>query len=300
MNQPGPTSAKAERLRAIRRLSNRSFRDQVGRFLIEGPQVVGEAVRRRTPAITEILLSDTATQPAAATADAARDAGCTVTVVPEEVLVSVTETVTPQGIAAICAYVDVPFENIFGSATAAVAVSPSANSGAAAAALDAAPPSPTVAVPPLTVLLDQVRDPGNAGTVLRTAAAAGAQAVLFGKNSVDPYNGKCVRSSAGAVFQTQVCRDVPSASAITQAQARGITVLATDLAADHLLGNPATSELLRRPTLWVFGNEAHGLDPAVAALADHRVRIPIYGQTESLNLAAAAAIALYASAFAQH
>ncbi|MCH9815799.1 MAG: RNA methyltransferase [Actinomycetia bacterium] len=292
MTQPAPTSTKAERLRAIRRLANRSFRDQVGRFLIEGPQVVGEAIRHRPNAVSEVLLSDNATEPAAATAAAARDAGCTVTVVPEEVLVSVTETVTPQGIACICTYVDVPLDQVF-PARPPAASEPSDQAAGAAHQRGSV-------VPRLTVLLDQVRDPGNAGTILRTAAAAGADAVLFGKNSVDPYNGKCVRSSAGAIFQTTICRDIPSQTAIEQARACHVRTLATDLRADHLLGSAETTALLGDSSLWIFGNEAHGLDPELAALADTCVRIPIFGPTESLNLAAAAAVSLYASAFAQH
>jgi TrmH family RNA methyltransferase len=274
VNQPSPTSAKSERLRAIRRLSNRSFRDQVQRFLIEGPQVVGEAVRLRPNAISEVLVSDTATLVAEGVAEAARGAGCTVTLVPEEVLISITETVTPQGIAAICLYLDLPLPDLISAE-----VKP---------------------IPKLVVLLDQVRDPGNAGTVLRTSAAAGADMVLFSKSSVDPYNGKCVRSSAGAVFQTRIGRDVASPSVLAAAQSAGLNVVATDLNAGLRLGAPEVTQRLIGPTLWVFGNEAHGLDPEIMDLADMRLKIPIYGETESLNLAAAAAIGLYASAFAQH
>ncbi len=152
------------------------------------------------------------------------------------------------------------------------------------------------AAPQLIAVLDQVSDPGNAGTVIRTADAAGASAVVVSRGSVDVWSGKCVRSSAGGVFHLPVVTGVPTEAALTQAKTAGCTVLATAADGTTDLDDLIDSGRLAGPTAWVFGNEAHGLPSAVRDLADHVVRLPIYGRAESLNLAATAAICLYASA----
>jgi TrmH family RNA methyltransferase len=235
MSTDGPTSVTSDRVRAVRRLWRRSGRRKAGRFLVEGRQGVREAL---DAGVVEELYS-VEPEPGAV-------------VVPPEVLDAMCETVTPQGVAAVCRFV--PFE----------------------------PPVD----PRLLVVLHDVRDPGNAGTILRTADAAGADAVYFTGDAVDPYNGKCVRSTAGSLFH------VPFATcAFDDVPTHGMQVLATSGAGERDL-----RELdLTRPTAWVFGNEAHGLPD----LGLSTVRIPIFGRAESLNLAAAAAVCLYGSALAQ-
>jgi TrmH family RNA methyltransferase len=247
MSQNGPTSVKSDRVGAVRRLANRSFRHKVGRFLVEGPQGVREAVRHRPDAIDEVFVHGESE-----VADAARQAGLVVTTVPEPVLLAMTETVHPQGIAAVCRFL--PFRA----------------------------PSDCR----LVVVLHEVRDPGNAGTILRTADAAGADAVYFTGDCVDPYNGKCVRSTAGSLFH------VPFTScAFDDVPRDSLQVLATSGAGDRDLRDVD----LTLPTAWVFGSEAHGLPD----LGLPTVSIPIFGAAESLNLASAAAVCLYASALAR-
>lgn len=143
------------------------------------------------------------------------------------------------------------------------------------------PETPTL----LAVLVD-VADPGNAGTIVRVADAMGADAVVFAGDSVDPHNGKCVRASAGSIFHLPIV--------VQDSGFEALQTLAT--AADGEVDLDDADELLARPTAWLFGNEAHGLPADVLAKADHRIRIPIHGRAESLNLATAAAICLYASA----
>ena len=147
-------------------------------------------------------------------------------------------------------------------------------------------------------MLASVRDPGNAGTVLRTADAAGAQAVIFSDASVDPYNGKCVRASAGSLFHVPLVAGVPPGRAVTALRAAGLRVLAADARGGRTLDELAPVELAA-PTAWIFGNEAWGMPSELVALADESVAVPIYGRAESLNLAAAAAVCLYACARAQ-
>jgi TrmH family RNA methyltransferase len=271
VSRPTPTSTRSEWARAVRRLANRSFREQVGRFLVEGPQSVREVVHWRPGSISEVVVSENANPVAIEVADRAGQAGIVVTRVPDQVLVSVCETVSPQGVAAICEFVDRPLPEVFRTGN---------------------PPG-------LAVLLHEVRDPGNAGTVLRTADAAGAEAVIFSERSVDPYNGKCVRSSAGSIFHTSVSRDSDTDRAIELAKSAGLQVLATDLAGDLILGQNDAAAVLRKPTMWLFGSEAHGLPTQFLEKSDCRVRVPIYGAAESLNLASAAAVCLYTSALEQ-
>jgi TrmH family RNA methyltransferase len=150
--------------------------------------------------------------------------------------------------------------------------------------------------PRLVAALAEIRDPGNAGTVLRTADAAGAGAVIFAGDAVDPYNGKCVRATAGSLFHVDVVRGAGPVEVVTAARAAGLTVFAATGYGDSDLDELADSGALATRTMWIFGSEAHGLSADVLAAADHRVKAPMYGRAESLNLAAAAAVCLYASA----
>ena len=145
-------------------------------------------------------------------------------------------------------------------------------------------------------MLAEIRDPGNAGTVLRTADAAGAGAVVFAGDAVDPYNGKCVRASAGSLFHVDVVRAADPRAAVAGAARRRAAVLATTGYGDSDLDDLADAGRLAGPTAWLFGSEAHGLPEELTAAADARVRVPLHGRAESLNLAAAAAVCLYASA----
>jgi TrmH family RNA methyltransferase len=197
-------------------------------------------------------------------------AGIPVHVVSGEVMDELAQTVTPQGLLAVCGFVDVPLAEVAERAK-----------------------------PVLVALLANVRDPGNAGTVLRTADAAGAHAVVFADASVDPYNGKCVRASAGSLFHLPVVAGARLEDAVVTLREAGLRIVAADGRAGRSLDDPEVQARLTGPTAWMFGNEAWGLPPELVALADEPVAVPIYGRAESLNLAAAAAVCLYASARAQ-
>jgi RNA methyltransferase, TrmH family len=204
---------------------------------------------------------------------AAEAAGVPVHVVSGEVMGDLAQTVTPQGLLAVCGFVDAPLARVAGELPGCA--------------------------PALVALLANVRDPGNAGTVLRTADAAGAQAVVFADASVDLYNGKCVRASAGSLFHLPVVAGVRLEEAVAAMREAGLRILAADGRTGRSLDDPGVQSRLGEPTGWMFGNEAWGLPPGLVALADEPVAVPIYGKAESLNLAAAAAVCLYASARAQ-
>lgn len=191
--------------------------------------------------------------------------------VDDRALTSLTDTVHPQGLVAVCRFVDRPLTDLL----------------------------TTLERPRLVAMCADVRDPGNAGTVIRCADAAGAEAVVLTGHSVDPYNGKTVRATVGSLFHLPLALEADPAAAVAAVQAKGLVVLAADGSGELDLDDAADRGLLAGPTAWLFGNEAWGLPAELATLADHRVRIPIHGRAESLNLATAAAVCLYASARAQ-
>jgi TrmH family RNA methyltransferase len=256
------------RLKAARRLNKRAFRQRERAFLAEGPQAVAEAFHCGAQ-VTDLFVTVPARTRHGDLVAAIATAGIPVHVVSGEVMDELAQTVTPQGLLAVCGFVDVPFAEV------------------------------ARAKPALVALLANVRDPGNAGTVLRTADAAGAHAVVFADASVDPYNGKCVRASAGSLFHLPVVAGTRLEEAVVTLREAGLRIVAADGRAGRSLDDPEVQARLAGPTAWMFGNEAWGLPPELVALADEPVAVPIYGRAESLNLAAAAAVCLYASARAQ-
>ncbi|OKI66831.1 TrmH family RNA methyltransferase [Micromonospora sp. CB01531] len=262
---PGPFTPRTPRIVAARRLQRRRDREATGRFLAEGPQAVREALGR-AGTVVELFGTPAALDRYADLAAEAAQADVPVSEVTEEALAALAETVAPQGLVAVCRHLDVPLEKALARG------------------------------PRLVAVLAEIRDPGNAGTVLRTADAAGAGAVVFAGDAVDPYNGKCVRASAGSLFHVDVVRAPDPVAVVDALRAAGRTVLATTGYGDTDLDDLADAGRLATPTAWLFGSEAHGLPRELTEAADARVRVPLHGRAESLNLAAAAAICLYASA----
>jgi TrmH family RNA methyltransferase len=262
------TNIGSDRVRSVRALSRRAVRDREGLFLAEGPQAVREAVAHRPDAVQDLYFEEQAAIRQPTVLAAARAAGLSLREVSHEVLSAMSDTKVPQGIIAVCRPVDVDLD----------------------AVLDARPR--------LLVILANVRDPGNAGTVIRGADAAGADAVLLSDSSVDIYNPKVVRSSVGSLFHLPLVTGVPIATLLDRVRSAGLVLLAADGAGGTLLGEVG-DDTLAGPHAWVMGNEAWGLEPAVRAACDTVVRVPIYGKAESLNLAMAATLCLYQSAGVQ-
>ncbi|MFY1671674.1 TrmH family RNA methyltransferase [Plantactinospora sp. WMMB334] len=256
---------RTPRIVAARRLHRRRDRDGSRRFLAEGPQAVREALAA-PDVVVELFGTPAALDRYADLAGTAARANVPVSRLTDEALAAVTETMAPQGIVALCVQFDLPLRT----------------------ALDRRPR--------LVAALAEIRDPGNAGTVLRTADAAGAGAVIFAGEAVDPYNGKCVRATAGSLFHLDLVRAADPAPVVAELRTAGLTVLAASGHGETDLDDLADAGGLARPTAWLFGSEAHGLPAELAEAADARVRVPLHGRAESLNLAAAAAVCLYASA----
>jgi TrmH family RNA methyltransferase len=260
------TNPGADRVKSVRALSRRSVRERTGRFLVEGPQSVREVVVHRPEQVVDLYLTAEARTRHADIVAAAEAADLYLHEVTGDVLAALGDTATPQGLAAVCRVVTASLDDVLATG------------------------------PRLLVLLSNVRDPGNAGTVIRGADAAGADAVLVSDASVDVHAPKVVRSTAGSLFHLPLVTGLPASVTIARLREAGIRVLAADGAGTTLLPDLD----LTASHAWVMGNEAWGLEPALRELCDEVVRVPIYGKAESLNLAMAATVCLYASAGAHN
>ena len=256
------TNIGSDRVRSVRALGRRAVREREALFLAEGPQAVREVVLHRSEAIQDLYVDAQSGTRHTAVLDAARNAGLSTREVSSEVLAAMCDTKVPQGILAVCRPIDVVLDDV----------------------LDMHPR--------LLMILTNVRDPGNAGTVIRGADAAGADAVLVSDSSVDIYNPKVVRSTAGSLFHLPIVIGVPIPVLLDRVRGAGLALLAADGTGQSKLADID----LTGPHAWVMGNEAWGLEPGVREACDAVVRVPIYGKAESLNLAMAATVCLYTSA----
>jgi TrmH family RNA methyltransferase len=230
-------------------------RRRAARFLAEGPNLVEAALRRGL--VSEVFVTE-----AASNRFGSLLADVPVHVVTERAAKALSDTVTPVGLVAVCATPEVALADVVATG------------------------------PRLVAVAVEISEPGNAGTLIRITDAMGADAVVLAGNSVDPYNGKCLRASAGSIFSIPVVIEPDAAQAVTALTDAGLQVLATTVDGEVSLDAAA----LDSPTAWLFGPESHGLPSELAKMATHRVRIPMPGSAESLNVASAASICLYQSA----
>jgi RNA methyltransferase, TrmH family len=249
---------RSARVVAAVKLHRQVARRRARRFLAEGPNLVEAASARGL--VRDVFVTESAAQRFSSLLDTPE---WPVHVVSERAAKALSDTVTPTGLVAVCEMPAAQLEDVLaGSGLVAVAV--------------------------------EFSEPGNAGTLIRIADAMGAAAVILGGHGVDPYNGKCLRASAGSMFSVPVVVAPDAHAAITALRAAGLQVLATTVDGETPLDE--AGQLLGKPTAWLFGPESHGLSAELAGEADHRVRIPMSGGAESLNVASAAAICLYQSA----
>jgi TrmH family RNA methyltransferase len=251
---------RSTRVVAAVKLHRQAARRRSDRFLVEGANLVEAAARHGL--ISEVFVTEAAAQ---RYAGLLAEHGAAVQLVTERAAKALSDTVTPAGVVAVCEHPSSVLADVLAQAPRLVAVGV------------------------------EIGEPGNAGTLIRTADALGAAAVVFIGHSVDPYNGKCLRASAGSIFAVPVVVAPDAAAAITALRAAGLQVAATTVDGELSLDDAD----LAAPTAWLFGSEAHGLSTEVAEQADTRVSIPMSGSAQSLNVAAAAAICLYQSARAQ-
>lgn len=254
---PPITSTSNPAVKAARRLARVDGRRLGEDLLVEGPQAVREALEH----LSRLFVTASAAEREAELVSAAHSRGTDVLIVSDGVLAQLAQTVTPQGL---------------------VGIGHLGEPGLQAALAGAS----------LAVVLWQVRDPGNAGTIVRTADAAGADAVVLAGDCVNPRNGKAVRASAGSLFHLPVASEPHWPAVADACRAQGLRLVGADPA-----GAVAYTDLdLAEPTALVFGNEARGLDAEVAADCDVLAAVPILGRAESLNLSATVAVMAYEAA----
>ena len=230
-------------------------RRRAARFLAEGPNLVEAALRRGL--VSEVFVTESASDRFGSLL-----ADIPVHVVTERAAKALSDTVTPVGLVAVCATPEVALADVVADG------------------------------PRLVAVAVEISEPGNAGTLIRIADAMGADAVVLAGNSVDPYNGKCLRASAGSIFSIPVVIEPDAAQAVTALTDAGLQVLATTVDGEVSLDDAA----LDSPTAWLFGPESHGLPSELVKMATHQIHIPMPGSAESLNVASAASICLYQSA----
>lgn len=291
MNLPDVISSPhSKRIKNAVKLLKRRDRKATGQFLVEGPQAVREALDRHVTqgldgsthgvpewmgstvdphgAVVELFITEEAAEARPEFVETVKSARIDWNLVTAEVLAELATTVNSQGVVAVCEAIDVELDSVITKDSQ------------------------------LIVVLSQVRDPGNAGTIIRLADAAGADAVVLTSSSVDIYNDKTVRSTAGSLFHVPVVTGVGLPEVAELARARGLQILAADANDDaHDLHHPWDTGLdLTARTAWVFGNEAWGMGEKDLGLCDSSAAVPIYGKAESLNLATAASVCIYESA----
>lgn len=263
MASPGDLTVRSGRIKIARRLATRAFRAKTGEFLAEGPPAVREALAVGAETGHDVVIEVFATVEATDKYPDLAAATDQWHVVTDDVIEAIADSVTPQGLVARCRSVLTTLVDV-----------------------------PTDAR--LVVLCAEIRDPGNLGAVIRCADAAGADAVIVAGDSVDPLNPKVVRATAGSLFHLPIAVEDDVAASVAELHERGMQVLAA--AGEGETGLFDADLDLVRPTAWLMGNEAHGLPPELIAQADRAVHVPLLGRAESLNLATAAAVCLYASA----
>ncbi|ORV53463.1 RNA methyltransferase [Mycolicibacter engbaekii] len=253
---------RSARVVAAVKLHRHAARKRERRFLAEGPNLVESALSRGLA--LEVFATESAAQ---RHADLLAAAQAPVHLITERAAKALSDTVTPAGLVAVCPHFDADLQDSLAES------------------------------PQLVAVAVGIGEPGNAGTLIRIADATGADLVVLTGNSVDPYNGKCLRSSAGSIFNIPVAVVADTGAVLAALHGAGLQVVATAL--DGELSLDDADPVLTARTAWLFGPEAQGLPADAAAAADHRLRIPMSGGAESLNVAAAAAICLYQSARVQ-
>ncbi len=278
----------AERVKRVAGLAGRSARQRSGLLLVEGPQAVRELLRHRAGEVCDVYLSEDVLLRHDDIVHLAREATRWVHTVTEDVARALSRDA--QGVVAV-------------ARAGALVGGPVPPTGAPWPGRTwATTPARPRAGAEVVVVLADTQDPGNAGTVIRTADAMGADGLVLTRGSVDPGSPKVVRSSAGSVFHLPVVTGVDLGDAVAALHARGCVVVGTSgrdgsLDLSELLDDALTRapSLLSGPHAWVMGNEARGLSEDQEALCDALVRVPMTGAAESLNLAAAAAMCLFSS-----
>ena len=262
--EPTPLSASNPRIASLRRLSGRrKARLEAGRFVIEGPVPIAELLAAGADLDELYVDLDQWAQvddrsPLRSVVRDADASGVPVWGLTSSVFASVSDTATPQGVLALAIRSVAPVRSV--------------------ADLDG----------PVLVLVD-ISDPGNAGTLVRAAEAAGCAGVVFAGSSTDPFGPKAVRAAAGSIVRLRVSEDTEVSTVLDELRSAGRTLVATVV--DGGAAPEATD--LSVPVAILIGSEAHGLSSEVIAACSATITIPMQSAVESINAAVAGAVVLF-------
>ena len=253
------TSNQNSIVKEVRCLRHKKDREEKGLFFIEGVRFVEEALKEKVD-IDKILISDKLEQIRGGKEilSLINTAGKDVYLLSDKLFRELSDTENPQGILATIKYKKLKLDEILNKGN-------------------------------FYIILDSLQDPGNMGTIMRTADAAGASGVIISKGCVDLYNPKVLRSTMGAIFHIPICFTDNLIETIAQLKTRGIRIYAA-----HLKGEANYFEVdMRKDVAIIIGNEANGISEEVAAYSDMLIKIPMPGRAESLNASVAASILMY-------
>jgi len=247
------TSLKNPVVQEARALANAKDRARQNAFLLDGEHMVGEGLTMRPEAVRTVFVDEKRIDRYAQLLNRAQGDVCAV---PEHVLAAISQVKTPQGVAAVCALPQARRLEEMGNRL---------------------------------VLLENVQDPGNVGTVLRTLDAAGLDGCILTRGCADPFGPKTLRATMGSIFRVPMCTVENAAEAAQLLAAKGYAVIAAALDGEPFYERSAL------PEKWcvLIGNEGQGLTPETQQASTHRYRLPMRGGAESLNAAVAAAIFMY-------
>lgn len=259
------TSTSSDRVKAVRALHVPSGRRKAGRFLVEGPQAVRSALDAGV-VIHEVFVDDDARIAFPDIMAAVEEVGAPITSAQSRVLVAMGQTTTSQGVLAVCDL------------------------------LDPGRLADVLAISAPVLILDRVADPGNVGTIIRTAEAVGAAGVVLTPGCADVHGGKVVRATTGSLFRLPVVPDVPLETVLDAVRAEGRALAVATGDGDESLFSAVDARLVCPRTCWVIGSEAHGVSDLARERADITVRIPMAEGVESLNAAVSVAVLMYVTA----
>lgn len=246
-------------IKHLRNLATRRGREKCGEFLIEGLRFVEEALS--SARVRSVIYADRILQHERGRRliEVAKCLGINLVPVKDQLLALLADTETPQGVLAVVEQFHWTWDDVLGRTSI-----------------------------PFLLIIDQLRDPGNLGTIIRTAEAAGVSGVVVLKGTVDLYNAKVLRATMGSIFRLPVLTEVEPAQ-ICWLREQGIKLVVSDLETEHLYDQADYTQ----PLAIVVGNEAHGCQSELCQIADQIVKIPLAGQVESLNVGVATGILLY-------
>lgn len=249
------TSKDNEIIKHIKKLKDKKERDEFNEFVVEGIKMLEEAINEGANIKTVVVCDDCLGNSKIATDLLYEIAKENIIYVSEKIFKLISDVMTPQGILAVVEknnLINIDYtENLY-------------------------------------LILDNIQDPGNLGTIIRTADSINLKQIIVTKGSADPYNPKVVRSSMGATFRVKVIEVEDLSLMVKEMKKNKIKILATDLRTDKSIYDVSYEK-----SAIVIGNEANGVSEEILSLADERIKIPMSGKTESLNAAVATGIILY-------